>query len=258
MTKPTTADKEMPRQEFPAGHALIRQGDVGDQAWLIQSGTLAVIRATTNGSRVLAEIGPGAIVGEMALIDRGLRTASVVARTKVTCVELNQALYQQLIKKCPPLAAYMLESLVSAVRRAYGFAQEERAEGGADIRSVLTNDKILDRRVYSAGHHFFNQDDPGTSAYLIQAGLVSIQRTVDDRTKELGQLGPGRIFGELALITASPRLASAIALERTVCEVIRKELFDKVIASMPPILRALTKIYVTQLSTAGRKASESE
>ena len=253
MSKPNSSDREMRRLSFPPGHFLIRQGDIGDQAWLIESGSLDVIQATSNGSRVLAQIGPGAIVGEMALIDRGQRTASVVARTAVSCVELNQAVYQQLIKKSAPLAAYLLESLVSAIRRAYGFAQEERLEGGADIRSVLTNDKILDRRVYSPGHHFFNQDDPGTAAYLIQSGCVSIQRTVDNRTRELGQLGPSRIFGELALINAAPRLASAIAVERTVCEVIRKDVFDKVIASMPPMLRALTKIYVTQLSTAGRK-----
>ena len=65
-----------------------------------------------------------------------------------------------------------------------------------------------------------------------------------------------RIFGELALIKDAPRLAGAVALERTVCEVIRKELFDGVIQSMPPILRALTKIYVTQLSTVRRKEPE--
>ena len=246
-------DNAMRRQEFTEGHYLIRQGDIGDQAWLIESGTLDVIQATPSGPHVLAQIGPGAIVGEMALIDRGQRTASVVVRTPVACVELNQAVFQQLIKKCPPLAAYMLESLVSAIRRAYGFSQEERSVGGADIRSVLTNDKVLDRRVYSPGHHFFNQDDPGASAYLIQSGCVRIQRTVDNRTTELGQLGPGRIFGELALINKAPRLATAIAIERTVCEVVRKDVFDKMIASMPPILRALTKIYVTQLSTARRK-----
>ena len=257
MKRPNSSDRDTRRLEFPAGHYLIRQGDVGDQAWLIESGTLDVIQATSSRPRVLAQIGQGAIVGEMALIDRGQRTASVIARTAVCCVELNQALYQQLIKKCPPLAAYMLESLVSAVRRAYGFSQEERTVGGTQIRSVLTNEKILDRRVYSPGHHFFNQDDPGTSAYLIQSGCVSIQRTMENRTTELGQLGPGRIFGELALISGAARLASAIAVERTVCEVISKDVFDRVIASMPPILRALTKIYVTQLSSAGRKAPDS-
>ena len=60
----------------------------------------------------------------------------------------------------------------------------------------------------------------------------------------------------LALIKAAPRLASAYAMERTVCEVIRKEQFDSVVASMPPILRALTKIYVTQISSGKKKAAQ--
>ena len=246
-------EREMRRLEFPEGYHLTRQGDIGEQAWLIETGKLDVLQTTAAGQRRLASIGPGAIVGEMALIDRGPRTASVVARSAVTCVELNQEVFRHLIRQCQPLAAYLLESLVSAIRRAYGLPQDERATGGAEIRSVRANDKILDRRVYSEGHHFFNQGDAGTAAFLIQSGRVGITRSVDNRVEELAQLGPGRIFGELALINAAPRLASAVALERTVCEIVRKETFDGVIASMPPILRALTKIYVGQLSAAKPK-----
>ncbi len=250
--------REMRRLEFPAGYELIRQGDLGDQAWLVEKGQLEVVQATAQGSRVLAQIGPGAIVGEMALIDNGLRTASVVSVTDVVCVELSRGVFAQLLKQCQPLAAYLLESLVAAIRRAYGLPQEERALGGSDIRSVRSNAKVLDRRVYPEGYRFFSQDDPGTSAFLIQSGRVSIVRSEDNRSRELAQLGPGRIFGELALIKAAPRLATAFALERTVCEIIRKEQFDSVIASMPPILRALTKIYVTQLSIVRKPEVEPE
>ena len=250
--------REMRRLEFPAGYELIRQGDLGDQAWLVEKGQLEVVQATAQGSRVLAQIGPGAIVGEMALIDNGLRTASVVSVTDVVCVELSRDVFAQLLKQCQPLAAYLLESLVAAIRRAYGLPQEERALGGSDIRSVRSNAKVLDRRVYPEGYRFFSQDDAGTSAFLIQSGRVSIVRSEDNRLRELAQLGPGRIFGELALIKAAPRLATAFALERTVCEIIRKEQFDGVIASMPPILRALTKIYVTQLSVVRKPEVEPE
>ncbi|MEI6559274.1 MAG: cyclic nucleotide-binding domain-containing protein [Rhodospirillaceae bacterium] len=244
--------REMRRLEFPEGYELIRQSDLGDQAWLVEKGRLEVLQRTPQGQRSLALIGPGAIVGEMALIDHGPRTASVVARTDVVCLELSREVFERLIRQGQPLAGYLLESLVAAIRRAYGLPQQERGLGGAEFRSVRNNDKILDRRVYSEGHRFFNQGDPPTSAFLIQTGRVSIRRRVDGEVRELAQLGPGRIFGELALIQSAPRRASAVALERTVCEVIRKELFDGVIASMPPILRALTKIYVTQLSTAGQ------
>ena len=253
MAKP---GRDMRRLEFPAGWELIRQGDLGDQAWLVEKGQLEVIQLSAEGKQSLAVIGPGAIVGEMALIDHGLRTASVVSLTDVVCLELTRDVFEQLTRQCQPLAMYMLESLVAAIRRAYGLPQEERAQGGAEFRSVRNNDKILDRRVFPEGHRFFNQGDPASSAFLIQSGRVGIRRITDNKVQELAQLGPGRIFGELALINAAPRLASAVALERTVCEVIRKELFDGVIHSMPPILRALTKIYVTQLSSVRKKEPE--
>ena len=247
--------REMRRLEFPAGYQLIRQGDLGDQAWLVESGKLEVIQVTDAGSKSLAVVGPGAIVGEMALIDNGPRTATVVAFTDIVCLELTRDVFEQLLRQCQPLAGYLLESLVAAIRRAYGLPQEERAEGGTDIRSLRKTDKILDRRVYPEGFRFFNQDDSPTAAFLIQSGRVAIRRTDNGKVRELAQLGPGRIFGELALINAAPRLASAVALERTVCEVIAKERFDTVIASMPPVLRALTKIYVSQLAGSHKKAA---
>ncbi len=250
MSKP---DREMRRLEFPAGYEMIRQGDLGDQAWLVEKGVLEVVQVTPEGVRSLAMVGVGSIVGEMALIDNGQRTASVFVRQDATCLELSRALFEQMIRQCQPLAAYLLQSLVASIRRAYGLPQPERESGGVDIRSVRTNDKILDRRVFQEGHRFFNEGDPGTAAFLIQTGRVSIRRKVDFREQELAQLGPGRLFGELALIKAAPRLASVYAIERTVCEVIKKEQFDSVVASMPPILRALTKIYVSQISSGKKK-----
>lgn len=252
----TKAAREMRLLEFPEGYELIRQGDLGDQAWLVENGKLEVVQTTPEGVRSLAIIGRGAIVGEMALIDHGLRSASVFARTDVSCIELSRAMFEQLIRQCQPLASYLLESLVAAIRRVYGLPQDERAFGSSEIRSMRNNEKILDRRVYCEGYRFFSQGDPGVSAYLVQTGLVAIRRTVGTHEEELAQLGTGRIFGELALLQSAPRLASAVALDRTVCEVIRKDQFDKVIASMPPILRALTKIYMTQLSTAAKKTVE--
>jgi len=60
-----------------AGEALTRQGDEGDELYLLLDGVLAV---DVDGE-VLAELGPGAVLGERALLEGGLRTATLVART---------------------------------------------------------------------------------------------------------------------------------------------------------------------------------
>ncbi|MEI8393240.1 MAG: cyclic nucleotide-binding domain-containing protein [Rhodospirillaceae bacterium] len=246
MEKP---DRELRRRRFPLGTEMVRQGERGDRAWLLENGRVDVLVTGTRGdTHKVASVGRGAIIGEMALIDDGPRSATVQVIAEVDCLELDRETFKLLLSRCQPLGAYLLESLVAAIRRAYGLPPGERVEGGAIIRSVRDFTKILDRRVYAAGHVFFNQDDPATTAYLIQSGRVSILRRGERGMEELGPLGPGRIFGELALLNADLRRATAAAATQTVCEVVTKETFDAVIAAMPPILRALTKIYVGQLS----------
>ncbi|MDQ2105628.1 cyclic nucleotide-binding domain-containing protein [Azospirillum isscasi] len=235
---------DLPTRRFPADTLLIRQGEAGDCAWLIQSGELEVLLDGPDGPRRLGTVGANAIVGEMALLDDGQRSATVRAVTPVEAVELSRGTFRALRGRCPPLAAYLLESLIAAIRRGYGLSQPERQEGGADIRSSDSFATVADRRMFRRGHSFFRQGDAGTAAYLIQSGSVGVQRDGMD----LGVLGPGRIFGELALLASRPRAATAVALEATVCEIIRKDQFAKAIETMPPILRSLTRIYIEQLS----------
>lgn len=240
---------ELPRIPIPAGTVLMQQGAYGDRAWLIERGDLEVLlQRPTEPAKRIGTVGPGAIVGEMALIDNGTRSATVRAVTDVTAVELTRDTFRSLLKKGPPLAAYLLESLIAAIRRSYGLPQPERLDGGAEIRSSNSFQTIVERRMFRNGHVFFRQDDEATAAYLIQSGQVAIHRTDGFQDKELAQLGPGRIFGELALLTDKPRAATAVATEATVCEIIRKEHFIHAINSMAPILRSLTKIYIKQLS----------
>ena len=244
-------DATLPRRRIPAGTVLMRQGDRGDRAWLVEAGTLDILLDGPEEQRCLGTVGANAVVGEMALIDDGARSATVRATSDVIAVELSRETFRTLLCKCPPLASYLLESLIAAIRRTYGLPQPERREGGTDIRSSASHTAIMDRRMFRVGHAFFQQGDEGTAAYLIQSGSVGIRR---DGT-QIAVLGPGRIFGDLALLTSRPRAAAAVALEATVCEVIRKDQFVKAVGAMPTILRSLTRIYIDQLA-GGRKAPQ--
>jgi cAMP-dependent protein kinase regulator len=116
--------------------------------------------------------------------------------------------------------------------------------GSPEIRSERFSKEILDRRVYRAGHVFFREGDPGDHAYLIQAGAISIRKN----DTELLTVGPGRLFGELALLRNVRRAATAVAAGPASCELIRKTAFDAAIATMPSILRALTRSYLERLA----------
>jgi Cyclic nucleotide-binding domain len=75
-------------RQFPAGTVLLRQGDAGTVVYLVLDG---VVRVERDGDR-LAEYGPGALLGERAHLEGGLRTSSLVAVTpcRVASVEAGQ------------------------------------------------------------------------------------------------------------------------------------------------------------------------
>lgn len=246
MTASRTADTR--RIQIPAATILMHQGTYGDRAWLIESGELEVLLEQADGVKRLGVVKPGSVVGEMALLDNGTRSATVRTLTSVAAVELTRDTFQALLRKCPPLGGYLLQSLIAAIRRNYGLPQPERLEGGAEIRSSVSLSPV-ERRMFRPGHVFFRQNDEGMAAFLIQSGQVSIRRVDGFEDKELALLGPGRIFGELALLADRPRAATATAVEATVCEIIRKEAFAQALGTMPPILRSLTRIYIKQLAT---------
>src|SRR5690349_470183 len=69
---------------FAAGAPLVRQGQPADGAYIIESGNAEVITALPGGGEAaVATLGLGCVLGEMALLDRGARSATVVARSPV-------------------------------------------------------------------------------------------------------------------------------------------------------------------------------
>lgn len=75
-------------KKIPAGHYLFRDGDPSDAMYVIKGGKLAVTKSKNTSEIVLAELGPGAMVGEMAFFDGRPRSASVkaVKDSEVICL----------------------------------------------------------------------------------------------------------------------------------------------------------------------------
>jgi hypothetical protein len=77
-------DSKEKSYEIPAGNVLIEQGAAGDEMFLVLDGTLAV---EVDGQPV-AQVGPGAIIGERAVLEKGSRTATVRAMTACRVVRV--------------------------------------------------------------------------------------------------------------------------------------------------------------------------
>lgn len=96
------------------------------------------------------------------------------------------------------------------------------------------------------GEVIFRQDDPGTSLYVIESGVVKVLRlSTEGREVILALLGPGDFFGELALLDGKPRSADAVAREPTDLLILDRKDFLEFLERFPPaalhLLEALSQ-----------------
>lgn len=98
--------------EAPAGRTIARQGDVGNGMFVIETGTVHVVR----DGETIATLGAGEWFGEMAVLDRGLRVASVVAAEPTTCLAIAAWDAERLLLAEPELALALLRTLATRLR----------------------------------------------------------------------------------------------------------------------------------------------
>jgi EAL domain-containing protein (putative c-di-GMP-specific phosphodiesterase class I) len=93
----------------------------------------------------------------------------------------------------------------------------------------------------AAGEPIFSQGGQGKTAFLVESGEVEISTTKNGRKLVISRLGPGEIFGELALFSDQPRSASATATCDSELAIITPETLRSAINSADPVLASLIR-----------------
>jgi len=99
------------RQIWEAGSTIFRQGDAGSHLFLVTRGRASVRLASEGGDIRLATFAPGTVFGELALLDRGPRSATVTADDEVTAFALSVEAFDALHTREPDLAILILSAL---------------------------------------------------------------------------------------------------------------------------------------------------
>jgi len=125
-----TAIRRATVRDVKAGMTIIRQGDAADFFYVIASGRVEVSQIVEGGSsRVLRQMGQGEFFGEIGLLSRVPRTATVVAQSDCTLVALEGAAFLELVESGPGLT-YMLLDLHRGAVSAGGEALAGQSAGG--------------------------------------------------------------------------------------------------------------------------------
>lgn len=114
-------------QVIPAGAVLFREGDEADVMYVLMEGAANVLVVDT-----LVEIaGPGTLLGEMALVDRQQRSATVVTRTPCRLVSVDAHDFELLILETPAFARHVMKVMAERLRRMNDSLRETKAALGA-------------------------------------------------------------------------------------------------------------------------------
>ena len=100
--------------EVKQGKVLVEEGKPGHEFFLIEDGTAEVRR----NNRKVATLGRGQFFGELSLLDRGPRSATVIADTDMTLVVLGQREFLGVIDEVPAMAHKLLAALAGRLREA--------------------------------------------------------------------------------------------------------------------------------------------
>lgn len=105
-------------------------------------------------------------------------------------------------------------------------------------------------REYQPGDELFHEGEPGEVMFVIQSGAVRISKEVDGEQKVLAVLGSGEFVGEMAILNAKPRAATATVVEPTRCLVIEARTLESMISKNSEIAVRLIKKLAKRLDSA--------
>jgi CRP-like cAMP-binding protein len=131
------------RQEVGPGARIITEGERGDGFYVVEEGTATV---SVHGDSV-ASLGPGGYFGEMAVIDRGPRSATIAATTPMTVLHLPSSEFAALVKRDPTIAAGLATELEQRLVDA-GSSPPEATAGATGMERL----EMLSRQLRQVRH----------------------------------------------------------------------------------------------------------
>ncbi len=109
--------EQQSRRMFKAGDIILKQGEKGDCAYIIEDGLVEIsIRRSDGVSQVISTRGPGTIIGEMAIVDEAPRVATVTALKDCKMLEITREDFSQRLKSSDPVIQMISQVILTRFR----------------------------------------------------------------------------------------------------------------------------------------------
>lgn len=116
------------QHDMKKGQTLLLQGDPGDMLIILLSGQAKVTMVALNGREITLDYAdPGAVLGEIAVLDGGARTASVIALANGQYLRLTRAAFEAFVERQPGMAWRLMKELARRLRQTNSTIESDRA-----------------------------------------------------------------------------------------------------------------------------------
>lgn len=116
------------QMEMKKGQNLMVQGDPGDFLIILLSGQARVWMVSSNGREITLDYADeGAVLGEIAVLDGGVRSASILALSDGTYLRLTRAAFEAFVERQPGMAWRLMKELARRLRQANATIESDRA-----------------------------------------------------------------------------------------------------------------------------------
>jgi CRP-like cAMP-binding protein len=217
-----------------------------DRMYFVLEGLVAL----TLGGKSIDTVKTGEIFGELATILGSKRTATATAKTACKVIALDGKQFQKAIQKNPGFALMLMSIMIDRLRLRLArltMLKQIPDKPGSGERRVF-DDSTLDEiagnlgnpRVlgFTAGQTIINAGETGVMMYLPREGRVAI--TVAGKTLE--RIGPGGVFGEMALVDRAARVANAVAETNCSLMAVNRKQFLDLVQTDPAFGLSLLKV----------------
>jgi sigma-B regulation protein RsbU (phosphoserine phosphatase) len=190
-------------ETFPANQVIFEDGAPGDCLYIIKSGWLRVSKTLDNGQEhTLAELGPGEMFGEMALLEHKPRSARVSTRTPVHLWVISHQTFDMLITHHPLVAVQLLKTVSTRLRARSHELEQTVAELRAAMQTVAEHERV--KRDLEIARHIQQQmlprDFPRLEGLQLHATMVPSRWVGGDfyDAVDVGEQRLGLLLGDVS------------------------------------------------------------
>jgi len=221
-----------------SGDNIIRQGDDGDNFYVVESGLYNIYVNTANGNQLVGKCEDSGSFGELALMYNMPRAATIQASDDGTLWALDRQTFRRIVLRNAFQKRKMYEALIENVPLLSALSDYER---------MNVADALIPK-TYASGEVIVRQGDAAHGMFFLEGGICEVfVESGRGNRKKVSDIEKGGYFGELALVTHKPRAATVVAQSDVRLAFLDVNAFERLLGPCMELMKRNINDYEQQL-----------